>query len=74
MTITVKLFATLRDGRFETRKFDHPAGVVVGDLVRQLGIAEKDVALIIIDGRHSDLSHEIKNGETIALFPPIGGG
>jgi molybdopterin synthase sulfur carrier subunit len=74
MTATIKLFATLRDKRFETRKLDLPASCNVRDLLNKLGIAESEIALIIIDGRHSDFLHEIKDGETIALFPPIGGG
>jgi len=69
----VKLFATLREGRFDVRPMDLAAGSKVSDVVRFLGIPE-EVALIMIEHRHHEMDRVLGNGETLALFPPVGGG
>ncbi len=74
MQITVKLFATLREGRFAAESREVPAGTTVLNVVQALGVPEKDVALILVNGRHADMNHHLSGGDTLALFPPIGGG
>lgn len=74
MKITVKLFATLRQGRFDIDTFELPSGTTVGEIVEQLRIPEREVTLIFINGRHGDVTSEVHNGDTVALFPPVGGG
>ncbi len=72
--ITVKLFATLREGRFDIRSMNIAAGATVADVVRMLEIPEKEVSLILVNHRHHDPDHVLNAGETLALFPPVGGG
>jgi molybdopterin converting factor small subunit len=74
MQVTVKLFATLRQGRFDIERFDLPPGTTVGDIVQKLGIPEKEVTLIFINGRHGGLSSALHEGDTLGMFPPVGGG
>ncbi len=74
MIVTVKLFATLRDGRFQIKELDLPDGTTVSDIARQTGIAEKDLALMLVNGRHVELNHVLADGDTLSLFPPVGGG
>jgi molybdopterin converting factor small subunit len=74
MHITVKLFATLRQGKFDIDTLDLPPGTTVGDIVKNLGIPEKEVTLIFVNGVHGELQTEVKDGDTVALFPPVGGG
>ena len=74
MRITVKLFATLRRGRFDATDGEFPEGTTVGNVVRQYAIPEGDVALIFINGRHGELDTVLFEGETLSLFPPVGGG
>ncbi|HSV97124.1 MAG TPA: MoaD/ThiS family protein [Spirochaetota bacterium] len=74
ITVTVKLFATLREGRFDIRTMNMVSGASVADVVRVLGIPEEEVSLILVNHRHHEMDHVLGNGETLALFPPVGGG
>jgi sulfur-carrier protein len=74
MHITVKLFATLRQGKFDIDTLDLPPGTTVGDIVKRLNIPEKEVTLIFVNGVHGELQTEVKDEDTVALFPPVGGG
>lgn len=74
MQVTVKLFATLRQGRFDIDKFDLPPLTKVIDVIQRIGILQKEVALIFINGRHGDFASELHEGDTLAMFPPVGGG
>ncbi len=72
--VTIKLFATLRDGRFNVESRELQDGTTVHTLIDKLGITEKEAALILVNGRHGDLSTRLADGDTLAIFPPIGGG
>ncbi|MGV7928854.1 MAG: MoaD/ThiS family protein [Spirochaetota bacterium] len=74
ITIRVKLFATLREGRFDIKTMSFSIGATVAEVVRVLGIPEKEVSLILVNHRHHDMDHVLGDGETLALFPPVGGG
>ncbi len=74
MHITVKLFATLRRGRFDREILDCPGSTKVLDIVTRLAIPEKQAAIIFINSRHGGLDTELHEGDTLALFPPVGGG
>jgi sulfur carrier protein ThiS len=73
MEVTVKLFATLREGRFVEESRQYPAAATVADAIADVGIREK-VAIIFVNGRHARLDQELLEGDTLALFPAIGGG
>jgi len=74
MKITVKLFATLRKGRFEEKIMDFSDGVNIEQVVRQIALPEKDVNLIFINGRNADFNTPLSEGDTVSFFPPVGGG
>lgn len=74
MKITVKLFATLRQGRFDIEEREVAPGTKVGDLIQELAIPAKEVTLVFINNRHALSDTELAEGDTLALFPPIGGG
>jgi molybdopterin converting factor small subunit len=74
MTIMVKLFATLREGRFDSALRQYTSRTTVADVMRDLALSDRDVALTLVNGRHADLDHALNDGDTLALFPPIGGG
>jgi len=75
ITIDLRLFATLQ-------KFSPPgagayeieAGASVATLVRLLGIPEIKAKLIFINGVKCTLSSELKDGDRVGIFPPVGGG
>ncbi len=74
MKLTVKLFATLRHGRFDQRVLEGDEGMVVRHVVAVLNIPEKDAAIIFVNSRHADFGTVLKEGDTLAIFPPVGGG
>jgi molybdopterin converting factor small subunit len=74
MKITVKLFATLRLGRFDQKTIECDEGVIIHDLVKMLQIPEKDAAIIFVNCRHAEFGTVLKEGDTLAIFPPVGGG
>ncbi len=74
MRVTVKLFATLREGRFNEEERQYPDGTVISHVIGELGISEKEAALIFVNGLHAKTGDELHDGDTLAIFPPIGGG
>lgn len=74
MQVTVKLFATLREGRFKVENQELPVRSLVQDVMERLQIEPEGVAIILVNGRDSRFEAELKDGDTISLFPPVGGG
>ena len=74
MRVTVKLFATFRDGRFKVREFDFPEGTCVLDVIQPLNITPEEIAICYRNGKDAKSDTELYDGDTLALFPPVGGG
>ncbi|MCJ2164063.1 MULTISPECIES: MoaD/ThiS family protein [unclassified Pseudodesulfovibrio] len=75
MGIEIKCFATLAKFLPENSD-DYPieSGETVRSLVKKLAIPEKEVTLMFINSLRSQLDSEIKDGDRVGLFPPVGGG
>ncbi|WP_425805494.1 MoaD/ThiS family protein [Desulfitobacterium sp. Sab5] len=75
MRVTIKLFATFRDGRFKMDIRELPEGENrVIDILQSLGIAQEEVAICLVNGRDSNAQTILADGDTLSLFPPVGGG
>jgi sulfur-carrier protein len=74
MKVTVKLFASLRKDRFAVDDFDYQEGATVGHILAFLHIPEEDAAIIFINARHGEPDSTLKDGDLLAIFPPVGGG
>lgn len=74
MTITVRLFATLRQNRGKTLELALPAGAAIEQALKELDIAECDAAILLCNGRHAQLTDRLQAGDTLSIFPPVGGG
>ena len=74
MHVTVKLFATFRDGRFKVEEKELPEESLVLDVLQPLNITPEEVAICLVNGRNANEQHVLKNGDILALFPPVGGG
>ena len=72
--ILVKLFATLRRERFDAARREYDSGISVAGVIRSEGLPEKEVTLMLVNGRHVEPKHVLADGDTLALFPPMGGG
>lgn len=74
LNVTIKLFATLRQDRFDIAEKEFKSGTTINDVMQYLNLPEKDVSIIFVNGKHSKPDYTIQNHDTIAFFPPIGGG
>ncbi|MCA0385788.1 MAG: MoaD/ThiS family protein [Firmicutes bacterium] len=74
MNITVKLFATLRNGRDKIMTIQMPEGSTVSDIVTHMALPREEVAIIMINSRGAELTTELHDTDILALFPPVGGG
>jgi sulfur-carrier protein len=74
MQLTVKLFATFRAGRFEAERREYPPGTKLATIVDDLHIRREEIGVLLVSGRHADLEHAPAPGDTIAIFPLLGGG
>lgn len=74
MTVTIKLFATLRVGRFDETILEMPLGVSVATVIETLAIRPDEAAIVFVNGRHADSQKLLEPGDIVSIFPPIGGG
>ncbi|HZK85753.1 MAG TPA: MoaD/ThiS family protein [Desulfosporosinus sp.] len=74
MRVTVKLFATFRDGRFKVEEWDLPEGSKVLEVLGPLNIKPEEIAIWLLNGKDANEHSQLKDGDTLALFPPVGGG
>ena len=83
MKIRIRLFATLQQylpagGEGCETLVDLPAGATVADALEALSVPANLAHILFINGRHvlrSDLAvRQLAEGETLAVFPAIGGG
>lgn len=74
MKVLVKLFATFREGRFKQETWEFPEGTQIIDILQRLNIAASEVSILLVNGRDAAETQVLHDGDTIALFPPVGGG
>lgn len=74
MKVTIKLFATLRYSRGKILEKDYPERTLIKDIVQDLGIDENDIAILLKNGISAKMDYEPLDGDTLSIFPPIGGG
>lgn len=79
MPLLVKLSTSLRK---QVTGYDPHAGLelefVSGEsaegLVRRLGLDPERIKIIMVNGRSAAPEQELKDGDRVGLFPPVGGG
>jgi len=84
MHITFKLYASLTVYLPEAARRDNQVsldlaeGATVGQIIAPLGMPEKLVHLVLVNGVYIQpeqrLSHALKEGDVLAIWPPIAGG
>jgi molybdopterin synthase sulfur carrier subunit len=74
MEITVNLYLTFRTGRFHTESRQCPEGVTAAWVARGLAIRDADIGMVLVNNRQSELDRELLPGDTLSLFPVVGGG
>lgn len=74
MVVQVRLFATLREGRFKGKEIEFPEGSQLADLLNSLRILENRTGIMLVNGRNASAEHELAANDTVSIFPSIGGG
>ena len=84
MKITFKLFAMLTDylpaqaRAGNVLALDVQAGATVDQVIEQFGLPRKLVHLVLVNGLYvapqARAGHVLKDGDTLAIWPPIAGG
>lgn len=79
MRIQLNLYASLgshlpEKAEGNTCTIEVPEGVAVRDILEQLHIGLEIPKIIFLNGIHAGLDDVIKNGDRLAVFPPIAGG
>lgn len=74
MVVKVRLFATLRIDRGRELMVELNDEYTARAIIDELDIEEKDVAILMINGRDGLLDTILKTGDVVSIFPPVGGG
>jgi molybdopterin converting factor small subunit len=74
VNVTVKLFASLRQFGPDRQVLELPPRATIDDVVRTVGIPGSIRLLRIVNGVHRRADEPLKDGDELALFPPIAGG
>jgi len=72
--LTVKLFATLRHNRFKVQELEFADGSTIAQLAAALDLPPEELALTLVNGTSVEKNHILQDGDTLAIFPPVGGG
>ena len=72
--IEVRVFATLRQGRDKVTMLPSEGITNAADILRLLHIPSEEVSILLINGFHQKPESPVKDGDIVALFPPVGGG
>lgn len=75
--IDVRLFADLPEhSRSRRRRLEIVArdGLTVREVLVDEGIDPDLVKIVMVNGMHAGLDQEVRDGDRVALFPPVGGG
>jgi molybdopterin synthase sulfur carrier subunit len=79
MLVTVKLFASLArfsPGGLPGTPFDISLSesATLQNVVDQLGIPSEETKVTFVNGLIRELDWDLKHGDEVGIFPPIGGG
>ena len=72
--IEVRVFATLRQGRKKITLLDPNEIACAGDILDKMAIPREEVSILLVNGFHKTPETPVKDGDIVALFPPVGGG
>ncbi len=73
-TIEVRTFATLRNICSPISSFQIEKSDTVASVLSRLKIPPEKIAIIFINNKHAGVEQLLRDGDILALFPPIGGG
>ena len=75
-SVTVNLYASFREhtGGRPSVTVSFESEISIEQLLSQLGVPIEQVRIIFCNNRLVDTSHTVSGGESIGVFPAVGGG
>lgn len=79
MNVEVALYATLskylpQDAEQRKAVITASDGATVREIMLQLGIPQEYPNILLVNGKQANPDTVLKDGETVAVFPPLAGG
>ena len=74
MFVEVRLFATLRQGRFSKKEIECPEAASLGDMLERLEIPPEEAGILLLNGRNGSVKDKMAPHDVVSIFPPLGGG
>ncbi len=74
MQIKVKLIGAFRVDRFKEQDLVYPCETTAEKIIDHLDIPRRALGTVLINGVHSRVDDPVRDGDTIALLPILGGG
>lgn len=74
MEVKVRLFATLREGRFKEKMLELGPLPTPQTVIDLLEIPLEEVAILLINGRDGKMETVLAETDVVSIFPPVGGG
>lgn len=79
MKIEVQLYATLsqylpKGARNRKAMMEFDDGLTVDKVIDQLGIPKEQPNMVLVNGIHAQDDLALKDGDVLAVFPPLAGG
>lgn len=72
--VRVKLYGVFRTSRFKEDVRNYPPGVMVREIVEDLGLPEHLLGIVVINDVHAGTDDVLGDGDTLSLFPLLDGG
>lgn len=74
--VTVKLFAQYRKNNFKVEIRSYKPNTIARDIIADTGIDIErfPIGVLMVNGRHVDEAHTLSHGDTLSIFPKVGGG
>lgn len=80
MIVEIKIFSTLKryvaesDMLVGDNRWELPEGITACELGKKLKIPDKEIKIILINGRKADDNHVLNEGDSVYIFPLLMGG
>jgi len=74
MQITIKLFSTLRIGRFSEEVRGFSGGTTIGQVINSLDIPDYQTLLSLVNGSYAKADSVLYEGDVLSLLPVVSGG
>jgi len=79
MKINLNLYASFRsrlpeEALLNSGEIEVKEGATVGQILAEVNIASDEPKIMFLNGIHAGLEDTVKDGDRIAIFPPIAGG